>query len=223
MSEKQIPMQDPAFHAGPPAYGTEAQAASSGSSTPTTQLGAQTPPPQQQQHQQQQHQQQQHLPAVPDQAVQREQQANWEKAQAQHMQQMPNFNPAQYALAVPVAAPYPQDPHQQQQQQQQQQQMPGAGQPQAPQNIIYTNQQPAPIFMMSQLQNGPTPLVCPFCQTLVTTVTQPEKGTITWVAAAGLCFFGCCLCVWIPCVADSLQDTAHSCPQCKRRLGLKTR
>ncbi|KAI8588777.1 LITAF-like zinc ribbon domain-containing protein [Geranomyces variabilis] len=220
MSEKQsIPnllASDPAA-AGPPAY-------MPGSPQPQPQP-QQLPQPQPQNqppvaaHQLEQQQQQ----AIEQQKLYRHQQDQLDKmhqARQQQQQQQnynaqfPQFQPnyAQPHIANP-AVPYPPAA-----QHQQQQPMPG----QAP-NVAYTTQQPTALVVMSQLQNGPSPIVCPFCQNMVTTVTTPVTGTITWVAAGFCCLFGVCCCAWIPFVADGLQDTEHTCPQCSRRLGIKNR
>ncbi|KAJ3177413.1 hypothetical protein HDU87_004432 [Geranomyces variabilis] len=222
MSERQtIPnllASDPAA-AGPPAY---MPASPQPQQQPYLQPVAAHQPEQQQQQQQaieqqklDQHHQQEQL----DKAHQAHQQQQQQQQQQNHMQFQPNY--AQPHLAYP-AVPYPQAA----QQQQPLQQMPGQAPPnvvytQAP-NVVYTTQQPG-LLIMSQLQNGPSPVVCPFCQNLVTTRVTPTTGTITWVTAGACCIFGLCCCAWIPFVADGLQDTEHSCPQCNQRLGVKTR
>jgi len=68
---------------------------------------------------------------------------------------------------------------------------------------------------------APVSMVCPYCTaTIVTSVTY-TPGTLTWLACGGLilvgCGAGCCL---IPFCIDGMQDAVHSCPNCRRQLGV---
>ncbi|KAJ3018156.1 hypothetical protein HKX48_003068 [Thoreauomyces humboldtii] len=179
--------------APPPAY--------AGSSTPQPQAAA--PPLQQQQQQQQQPVGTGHpFPAT-----------------AQYADpSMPALNPQQ---SHPYAAgPVPPQQGQQTQQpypnQQQQQQQPGAypqQQQQQPQ-VLYAAQPQ----MANVLQLHPARVVCSHCNTVVTSVTHPEAGLMTYLASAFLCLV-CFPLACVPCCVDGCQDVSHTCPNCKTNLG----
>eukprot|EP00462_Mataza_sp_D1_P001242 CAMPEP_0175093908 /NCGR_PEP_ID=MMETSP0086_2-20121207/3282_1 /TAXON_ID=136419 /ORGANISM="Unknown Unknown, Strain D1" /LENGTH=139 /DNA_ID=CAMNT_0016366939 /DNA_START=21 /DNA_END=440 /DNA_ORIENTATION=+ len=76
-----------------------------------------------------------------------------------------------------------------------------------------------PVYPKFKSQSVQAP--CHTCGTVVQTQTEKIVGTITWVAAAGMCFVGCGLCAWAPFVGDWAKDTLHYCPQCRTVLGKK--
>ncbi|BFZ05152.1 hypothetical protein BsWGS_08191 [Bradybaena similaris] len=71
---------------------------------------------------------------------------------------------------------------------------------------------------------GPEPyqVRCPNCSQLVTTVTYPRAGTLTFLSAT-LCFLFCIVCTFLPFCMDELQDVEHRCPVCNYHLGTFTR
>ncbi|CAG5121924.1 unnamed protein product [Candidula unifasciata] len=71
---------------------------------------------------------------------------------------------------------------------------------------------------------GPEPfqVLCPNCRQLVTTVTHPRAGTLTFLSA-GLCFLFCFICTLVPFCIEDLQDVEHRCPNCNFHLGTYTR
>ncbi|KAM3715795.1 Lipopolysaccharide-induced tumor necrosis factor-alpha factor [Dirofilaria immitis] len=74
---------------------------------------------------------------------------------------------------------------------------------------------------------GPNPIAtdCPYCQAHVVTSIQRIIGTFPWIIM-GICFLlgfflliPWCLCC-VPFYMDNCRDVVHSCPSCKRILGL---
>lgn len=61
---------------------------------------------------------------------------------------------------------------------------------------------------------------CPSCHSEITTSTDTEAGTRTYLMS-GLCLlFGCWLgCFLIPCCMEDCLDVRHTCPNCKAHLG----
>eukprot|EP00828_Plagiopyla_frontata_P001108 TRINITY_DN0_c3620_g1_i2.p3 TRINITY_DN0_c3620_g1~~TRINITY_DN0_c3620_g1_i2.p3 ORF type:complete len:155 (+),score=5.34 TRINITY_DN0_c3620_g1_i2:1-465(+) len=88
--------------------------------------------------------------------------------------------------------------------------------------IVVQQQQPsgAPDPNLFQISTGPVPFYCPLCQKPQLSRTYPSIGGGTHLIAIGLCFVTG-LCCWIPYVADSCQDTVHSCPECRTEVGRK--
>lgn len=71
---------------------------------------------------------------------------------------------------------------------------------------------------------SPVSMQCPYCQEDISTSVMHQPGTVTWLAIGGLlalcCWAGCCL---IPLYIDRLKDTLHTCPNCRRKLGISRR
>ena len=67
--------------------------------------------------------------------------------------------------------------------------------------------------------DAPVNINCAACGVTVMTETEQSLGMMVWLVAGILCFLGCGLCAWIPCVIPSFKDVTHKCPQCKRILG----
>lgn len=65
----------------------------------------------------------------------------------------------------------------------------------------------------------PQLLYCPSCRREVPTSTDTISGLCTWLLAAGLCFFGCCLCAPLAFCMDSTKDIEHFCSICHSYLG----
>lgn len=86
-------------------------------------------------------------------------------------------------------------------------------------------QQPTAVVVGSAVYGeSPVSMMCPYCSaTIVTSVTY-NPGTLTWLVCGGLilvgCWAGCCL---IPFCIDGMQDAVHSCPNCRRQLGVYRR
>ncbi|KAJ7365037.1 hypothetical protein OS493_007678 [Desmophyllum pertusum] len=83
-------------------------------------------------------------------------------------------------------------------------------------------QQPQTVVVGSGLYGeAPVSMVCPYCTATIVTSVVYTPGTLTWLACGGLilvgCWVGCCL---IPFCIDGMQDAVHSCPNCRRQLGV---
>jgi lipopolysaccharide-induced tumor necrosis factor-alpha factor len=50
--------------------------------------------------------------------------------------------------------------------------------------------QPGPVYLNVVFRESPVSMVCPHCQAHVVTATNYEDGTVTWIAAGGLCLLG---------------------------------
>jgi len=103
-------------------------------------------------------------------------------------------------------------------------QPPAYGQPGAPPPAPGYAQQPGATVVIHQPQQmfreAPVVMACPHCRANITTSLTYENGTITWLAAGGLCFIGCWLgCCLIPLCVDSLKDVKHYCPNCNKMVG----
>ena len=66
----------------------------------------------------------------------------------------------------------------------------------------------------------PANMVCPYCKTNITTITQPQMGLLAWLVAGVLCITCLWPCAFIPCCIDDLKDVTHQCPNCKAILGV---
>ncbi|BET01638.1 lipopolysaccharide-induced tumor necrosis factor-alpha factor homolog [Nesidiocoris tenuis] len=64
----------------------------------------------------------------------------------------------------------------------------------------------------------PQPLVCPHCQSQVTTRVNVQPTTKTHLAALIICLL-CFPCFFVPYCCDSCQSTNHYCPRCNVFLG----
>lgn len=83
-------------------------------------------------------------------------------------------------------------------------------------------QQPQTVVVGNAMYGeAPVSMVCPYCTATIVTSVQYTPGTLAWLACGGLilvgCWAGCCL---IPFCIDSMQDAVHSCPNCRRQLGV---
>ena len=74
------------------------------------------------------------------------------------------------------------------------------------------------------MAEAPQQCVCQFCQHQVVTGTRYVNGTMTYVSAGVVCFFGgvigCCL---IPFCLDACKDVEHVCPNCQKIVGIYRR
>ena len=71
-----------------------------------------------------------------------------------------------------------------------------------------------------RLGRVPVSMTCYSCQAQITTSIRTETGMLQYIAAAGICFFGCWLgCCLIPFCVDDWRDTTHYCPSCNSVLG----
>ena len=87
---------------------------------------------------------------------------------------------------------------------------PGAG----PVTVVRVVTVPAP-----SLGPHPATMVCPGCQSQVTTATSSRPAWSAWLVAGLLCLTGFWPCFCIPCCVPSLQNVDHTCPHCKAGLG----
>lgn len=83
-------------------------------------------------------------------------------------------------------------------------------------------QQPQTVVVGNAMYGeAPVSMVCPYCTATIVTSVQYTPGTLAWLACGGLilvgCWAGCCL---IPFCIDGMQDAVHSCPNCRRQLGV---
>ncbi|KAL7672896.1 hypothetical protein ACOME3_007775 [Neoechinorhynchus agilis] len=75
-----------------------------------------------------------------------------------------------------------------------------------------------------QLTSQPTNIRCPYCGSDVCTLTASDSGALTWLLSIAICCLGCfCGCCMIPFVVDDTKDVIHSCPNCKKHLGVYRR
>ncbi|XP_059148516.1 lipopolysaccharide-induced tumor necrosis factor-alpha factor-like [Physella acuta] len=77
---------------------------------------------------------------------------------------------------------------------------------------------------ISLVQLGPDScfVQCPTCGHEVMTDIHHRAGTLTFITA-GLCFFLCIVCTFLPFCMDDLQDVTHTCPICKHHIGTYSR
>uniref|UniRef100_A0A2K5Q5A8 LITAF domain containing n=1 Tax=Cebus imitator TaxID=2715852 RepID=A0A2K5Q5A8_CEBIM len=65
----------------------------------------------------------------------------------------------------------------------------------------------------------PVQAVCPYCGSLIITVTSFVPGTLSWLLCTTLFVFGCVLgCCLLPFCIRTVMDVKHSCPVCRREL-----
>lgn len=64
---------------------------------------------------------------------------------------------------------------------------------------------------------------CQFCHANMVTTVSYDTGGLTWLIAAGMCFFGLGLCAWIPCIIDGTKDCTHRCSNCHAVVGVMKR
>jgi len=86
-------------------------------------------------------------------------------------------------------------------------------------------QQPTAVVVGSAMYGeSPVSMVCPYCSATIVTSVHYSPGTLAWLACLGLvligCGAGCCL---IPFCVDGMQDACHTCPNCRRQLGVYRR
>jgi len=83
--------------------------------------------------------------------------------------------------------------------------------------------QPVTVVHTTRVQMGlreaPGQVNCQHCNATVVTATSYDSGLLTWIAAGGICLFGCWAgCCLIPFCVDACKDVAHSCPNCKNLI-----
>ncbi|XP_072022696.1 uncharacterized protein [Amphiura filiformis] len=96
--------------------------------------------------------------------------------------------------------------------------------PHAQQTTVVVTHQPGGAGYVSsavtRYGDHPVPVECTYCRHRVTTVVVQEKGTMVWLMVGIICllgfWLGCCL---IPLCIPSLNDSIHSCPNCKSVVG----
>ncbi|XP_022286190.1 lipopolysaccharide-induced tumor necrosis factor-alpha factor homolog [Crassostrea virginica] len=67
-------------------------------------------------------------------------------------------------------------------------------------------------------------MVCPYCNSQITTTVEYEPGTLTWLSSGLICIVGCWLgCCLIPFCMPDLQDVKHTCPNCSNLVGVYRR
>lgn len=86
-------------------------------------------------------------------------------------------------------------------------------------------QQPTTVVIGNAMYGeSPVSMACPFCNATIVTSVSYSPGTLAWLACGGLilvgCWAGCCL---IPFCVDAMQDAIHTCPNCRRQLGVYRR
>jgi len=81
---------------------------------------------------------------------------------------------------------------------------------------------PQQVVVVTNTRWSPNPMTitCPFCRANVTTSISSEPGAMAWIVGGLLCVFGFWCCACIPCCIDSLKDVKHTCPNCKKFLGM---
>ncbi|CAA9997533.1 unnamed protein product [Nesidiocoris tenuis] len=77
---------------------------------------------------------------------------------------------------------------------------------------------PMPQVIHTSFGPEPQPLVCPHCQSQVTTRVNVQPTTKTHLAALIICLL-CFPCFFVPYCCDSCQSTNHYCPRCNVFLG----
>jgi len=91
----------------------------------------------------------------------------------------------------------------------------------APTTVIIQQQAP-PTIINQRFGNQPQHCICPHCQHQGVSKTHHESGLGTWLAAGGICLFGCWVgCCLIPFCLNDLQDTVHKCEKCKKVIRVK--
>ncbi|CBY36136.1 unnamed protein product [Oikopleura dioica] len=91
----------------------------------------------------------------------------------------------------------------------------------APTTVII-QQQGAPTIINQRFGNQPQHCICPHCQHQGVSKTHHESGLGTWLAAGGICLFGCWLgCCLVPFCLNDLQDTVHKCENCRKVIRVK--
>ncbi|KAK2817706.1 hypothetical protein Q7C36_021639 [Tachysurus vachellii] len=74
------------------------------------------------------------------------------------------------------------------------------------------------------LGDAPTVIICPHCHHQITTSVCYKPGNAAWAMCCLLTLLGliCGFCL-IPCFMKEFQDVHHSCPACKRSVGIHVR
>uniref|UniRef100_A0A3Q3E6S2 LITAF domain-containing protein n=1 Tax=Labrus bergylta TaxID=56723 RepID=A0A3Q3E6S2_9LABR len=78
------------------------------------------------------------------------------------------------------------------------------------------------LVVTAGLHDSPGQALCPHCQQTVVTVTHHTAGLMTWGICAGLTFFGCFLCCFLPFCIESCKDVEHRCPTAQSHLHIQT-
>jgi lipopolysaccharide-induced tumor necrosis factor-alpha factor len=88
--------------------------------------------------------------------------------------------------------------------------------------IMYTSQ-PTIIRSPGFLSHNPQTMQCPSCQQQILSIVHYEVGTMTWLIALVICFFGGFIgCFLIPFCVPACQDAVHTCPACHSILGRRS-
>lgn len=74
------------------------------------------------------------------------------------------------------------------------------------------------------LGDAPTEIVCPHCRNNIITKVYYKPGSVALGMCCLLAVFGlfCGFCL-IPCCLPSFQDVYHTCPDCRKSIGMYTR
>lgn len=96
---------------------------------------------------------------------------------------------------------------------------------QATQTTTTIIQQPQTVIVGNGMfGEAPVSMCCPYCTATIVTSVNYVPGTLAWLACGGLILVGCGLgCCLIPFCIDGMQDAVHSCPNCRRQLGVYRR
>ncbi|KAL0883746.1 hypothetical protein ABMA27_015851 [Loxostege sticticalis] len=78
---------------------------------------------------------------------------------------------------------------------------------------------PGAVVVQPAFSSEPSKTYCKSCHAEIVTNVKFKNTTKTHMFAAGLCFIGGLLCVWIPYYVKSCRNADHYCPNCGAYLG----